>query len=83
MSLPVKKPTIISVKVKVKPSARLNLLETLLDGTLKISLTAPARQNQANQAAIKLLAESFQVSPSAVILQSGQHSREKTFLIKK
>ncbi|WP_071873362.1 DUF167 family protein [Atopomonas hussainii] len=47
------------------------------DGRMKIRLTAPPVDGQANALLIKFLAKQFGVSKSAVSLVSGQQSRQK------
>ena len=47
------------------------------DGRMKIRLTAPPVDGQANTLLIKFLAKQFGVSKSAVNLVSGQQSRQK------
>jgi uncharacterized protein (TIGR00251 family) len=48
---------------------------------LKVRVAAPPEQGRANDALVKLLAESFGVAPSAVELVSGQSSRQKRFRV--
>ena len=47
------------------------------DGSLKISLSAPATDNKANQELIKLLAGEFGVSAKNVTIISGATTRIK------
>ncbi|MFH1367340.1 MAG: DUF167 domain-containing protein [Patescibacteria group bacterium] len=68
------------IKVKVFPRARINKISR--EGNFfKAKITAPAEKGKANKALIKLLAEHFEVSKSAVIIQSGEKRRVKTIEI--
>lgn len=69
----------MKISVRVKPKARQNLVEEISKSTFKVSTTAPATDNKANQAVIKLLAEHFGVSQSKIQLIAGQKVRDKIF----
>jgi len=49
----------------------------MVDGSLKIKLTAPPVAGAANEALVKFLADQFDVSRSQVEIISGYSSREK------
>lgn len=51
------------------------------DGSVTIYTKAPALENRANDAAIKLLAKHFGVSKSQVALVRGQTAKRKVFEI--
>jgi uncharacterized protein (TIGR00251 family) len=64
--------------VRIRPNAeRSELTGYLADGSLKINLAAPAVDNKANQALLKLLAQAFSVNIKAISIISGQTSRLK------
>jgi len=44
---------------------------------LKIHTTAPAADNKANAAVIKMLAEFYSVRKSQIMIKKGERSREK------
>ncbi|WP_010298863.1 DUF167 domain-containing protein [Candidatus Odyssella thessalonicensis] len=48
---------------------------------LKISVTAPAEDNKANQALIKFLAKKLKIAPSQLTLLQGHTHRNKTVAI--
>jgi uncharacterized protein (TIGR00251 family) len=50
-------------------------------GGLKVRLTAPAVENAANEALVKFLSQKLDVPRSAVLIVSGQTSREKVVRI--
>lgn len=65
----------------MQPGAKRNFVDGVHDGRLKIRLTAPAVENKANKALIAFAAKLFEVKKSAVLLDSGEKSRNKTLLI--
>lgn len=65
------------IKIRVNPSSKVNLVEKLLDGSFKIKTTAPAINNQANDAVVKLIALYFKIAPSLVTIKRGQTSKQK------
>ena len=66
-----------TLTVRVHPGARRNALTGLHDGALKIALTAPPSDGQANDALLALLAAEFRLPRSAVELVAGHTSRTK------
>ena len=54
------------VQVRVIPRAKRPGVEPGPDGTLRVKVTEPAVDGRANAAAIRLLAQHFNVPPSAV-----------------
>ena len=71
----------MKVAVRVTPRASRNELRRLLDGSFKVWVTAPPIDGKANLAVIKLLADEFGVSKSAVELVKGAGERDKLFEI--
>lgn len=72
--------------VKVTPKASKSRVGGLADGInekkmLKVYVTAPPTDNQANIAVIEVLAEYFHKPKSKVIIISGQTTREKRIQI--
>ncbi|HEY4978932.1 MAG TPA: DUF167 domain-containing protein [Candidatus Acidoferrum sp.] len=63
--------------VRVQPRASRDEVAGVMDGALKIRLTAPAVENRANEALIEFLAELLKTAKSAVRIQSGLQSRLK------
>ena len=48
------------------------------DGVLKVRVTAPPTNGEANQAVIRLLARTLKVPPSGIRIVRGRTSRQKT-----
>jgi len=65
----------------LQPRASRNAFVGLYNGKLKICLTAPPVDNQANEALCRFLAKAFQVSKTHVQLLSGSTSRHKKVLV--
>jgi uncharacterized protein (TIGR00251 family) len=71
----------IVVKIYLQPrSSKNEVVGPHRDG-IKIKLTAPPVEGKANEALIRFLAETCDVSPSRVEIVKGHHAREKTVRI--
>lgn len=77
-----KTPVGIKFKVKVQPRASRNEITGWQGDALKIRLTAPPVDGEANQACLKFLAAFFQVARRQVNITSGLKSRTKTIEIR-
>mgnify|MGYP000873088909 FL=1 len=67
-----------ALAVRVTPKASRNkILGILDDGTVKISLTAPLVDGQANEALVKFLAEVLDVPKSNIEVVAGATGRDK------
>jgi uncharacterized protein (TIGR00251 family) len=71
----------VAFSVKVHPHARKNAITGELDGTLKVSLTAPPIDGKANEACIEFFAKLLKVPRSSVTIASGQSSRRKVIRV--
>jgi uncharacterized protein (TIGR00251 family) len=67
------------LKVRVTPRAGRNQVESWDGETLRVRVTAPPAEGQANEACRELLAKAFGIPKSAIVLVQGAHSREKVF----
>lgn len=65
------------IYIKVIPRASKNSVEKISEGEYKVKLTAPPVDGKANEALIKLLAEHFDVSKSAVTIIGGKSTQRK------
>ena len=65
------------ISVKVKPNAKKESVLSMADGSLVVSLSAPAAEGKANAALVKLLAKHFGTAPSCITIVSGASSRTK------
>ena len=69
------------IEIRVQPRASRNAISGMRAGILRIRVTAPPVDGQANAAAIALLAQALDVPKSAIRLVKGASSREKTLTI--
>ena len=63
--------------VKVHPRARRNAVSGTVGDAVKLALTAPPVEGKANDACIQFLAEVLGVARAAIIIVSGETSRQK------
>lgn len=68
--------------VRARPGAKSNELLDESDGALELSVTAPPEDNKANEAIVRLLAESLSLSKNQIALLAGASTLEKRFLIR-
>lgn len=68
--------------VRVQPRAGRDELAGVRDGRLRVRLTAPPVEGQANARLCRLLAELFQVPRSSVLLLNGAAGRDKRLRIR-
>jgi hypothetical protein len=68
----------VRLRVHVQPRASRAKVQGVHDGALKVAITAPPVDGEANAALIKLLAKHFGVARSTVSLVAGERSRNKT-----
>ena len=71
----------MKIFIHAKPSSKKPVLEKLDDTHYTVSVKEPAKENKANFAVIKSLADYFGVPRSHIRLLSGRTSREKVFEI--
>lgn len=71
-----------AITVRVIPRASKNEISAVMaDGTLKIKLTAPPVEGQANQALVEFLSETLGITKSKIEIVSGSTSRKKLIAI--
>ncbi|MGH2406432.1 MAG: DUF167 domain-containing protein [bacterium] len=69
------------LSIVVIPGARQARVERVEGASLRVSVTAPAREGRANAAVIKAVAEFLNVAPSRVRIVRGLASRRKVLEI--
>ncbi|MCX7970316.1 MAG: DUF167 domain-containing protein [Negativicutes bacterium] len=72
----------VKLAVLVRPGARQSSVLGMENHRLQLAVAAPARQGEANQAVLGLLAKILSCPPSRLSLASGQSSRYKQILVK-
>jgi uncharacterized protein (TIGR00251 family) len=75
------KADVVALSLRIQPRASKNEIITMENGGLKVRLTAPPVDNAANEALIRLLAETLAVSRSRIEIISGHTSRDKIIRI--
>jgi uncharacterized protein YggU (UPF0235/DUF167 family) len=70
-----------TLRIRVVPRARTNLLTREPDGSLRARLTAPPVEGAANRALLELVARALGVKRSALALVQGAHHREKVVAV--
>ncbi|WP_347488298.1 DUF167 domain-containing protein [Desulfoscipio sp. XC116] len=68
----------VSIKVRVQPRAAKNQVAGVLDGALKVRLTAPPVDGAANKACCAFIAELLGVGKGRVAVCRGHTGRNKT-----
>jgi hypothetical protein len=70
-------PTGIILNLHCQPGAKVTKVVGLHDGSLKISLKAPAIENKANELLLAWLSKQLRVPQKQIQFVSGQNSRNK------
>lgn len=65
------------LEIRVTPRASRNKVEIAPDGNVKVFVTAPPADGEANDAVLKVLAKALSVAPTSLSVVRGQKSREK------
>ncbi|MFZ2188718.1 MAG: DUF167 domain-containing protein [Candidatus Moraniibacteriota bacterium] len=65
------------IYIKVIPRSSRNLVEKISEGEYRVRLTAPPVDGKANEALVKLLAEYFNISKSAISIVGGKSTPRK------
>lgn len=77
-----KAPGGVYLKIRVQPRGRKNQVEGVHGGSLKVRLTAPPVEGEANKALVDFLSKFLGVRKSSVTIASGEKSRDKKVLVK-
>ena len=70
-----------TLSVRVQPRASRNEVAGLVGETLKIRLTAPPVEGEANDACLAFLAKLLDLAPSRLAITQGERSRNKVVRI--
>jgi len=74
--------TMKTIRVKVKPNARVSALEEMSDGTWLARVKSPPAVGKANDELVALIAAHFDVRKAQVSIKSGASGRLKLVQIK-
>jgi len=72
----------IIIEVKVEPRSSKKGIEGIMDNALKVKLTAPPVDNEANKQLIEILSELTGVRKSGIKIIKGLTSKKKTIEIR-
>ena len=67
----------VTLRIRVKPNARVSSLERLADGSWSARLKSPPVDGRANEELIALVASSFRCRKDAVTIKAGRSGRTK------
>jgi hypothetical protein len=67
----------MKVNVRVIPKSSQKMVQSELDGSLKVKLTAAPEKGKANKQLVEVLAEHYQVSKSKIRILKGTASKNK------
>jgi uncharacterized protein len=68
--------------VRVTPNSSSDTVVLGPDRKLAVKITSPPVEGKANKALIKFIAKKLGVPQAAVSIQRGEHSREKSLLVR-
>ncbi len=71
----------VAFTTKIVPGSSKTALAGMLDGMLKIKISAPPEKGKANQSLIEFLAKKLGVKKNAVTITSGQTNPVKTIQV--
>ncbi|OOS00397.1 YggU family protein [Canicola haemoglobinophilus] len=71
----------LRLRIFLQPKASKDQIIGLHDDELKISITAPPIDGQANAHLLKFLSKAFKVAKSEIVLEKGELNRHKQILI--
>ena len=74
-------PTGIRLRIFLQPKASRDQIVGLHDSELKIAITAPPIDGQANAHLLKFLSKLFKVPKSSIVLEKGELQRHKQIFI--
>lgn len=73
--------TDVRFAVRLAPRSSSNRVDGVLDGVLKVRVTAPAVQGAANAALVQLLADELEVARRDVRIVAGATARQKLVVV--
>jgi len=71
----------IRIAVRLTPRSRAEAVDGVVDGMLKVAVTAPPVDNQANEALLRLLAKQWRLPRRDLSIVGGVKSRNKVVRI--
>lgn len=72
----------VLIEIRVQPRSSRNKIDGLQGNTLKVFVTAPPAEGEANRQLIKLLSKEFKIRKSDIEIVKGATSRNKLVLLR-
>lgn len=72
----------VTLRVRVQARASRTSIRGVIDGALRIGITAPPVDGEANEELTKFIAKRLEVGREKVTITSGRTSRNKTIVIR-
>ncbi len=72
----------VVIAIRLQPRAAQSTILGVVNGALRVRVTAPPVEGAANEALVKLLAARLRVAPSKIEIRSGERGRNKAVLIR-
>ncbi len=66
-----------ALDLMVTPRAAADAVGPFVNGVLRVRVTRPPADGEANRAVVRLVAEALRISPSQIVFLAGQSSRRK------
>lgn len=70
-------PAGLYIRLRIQPRSSRNLIDGVHGGALKVRLTAPPVENEANKSLIDFLAKALGLKKSMLTLEAGHKSKDK------
>lgn len=67
----------VFIRIRLQPRSSKNTIDGVQEGSLRIRLTAPPVENEANRAVIEFLSDILGIRKSSLEIYSGHKSRDK------
>ena len=67
----------ITLRVRIQPGASRDQIVGVVEGALRLRITAPPVEGAANKQCIKFLAKKLHIAKSKIALLKGEHARKK------
>ncbi|MCK5237558.1 MAG: DUF167 domain-containing protein [Deltaproteobacteria bacterium] len=71
----------VTIELTVQPRSSRNSIEGVFDNTLKVKLTSPPVDNEANASVIKLFSKVLKVSKESIEITGGVRSKKKRITV--
>lgn len=71
-----------TIKVKVNPSSSKIQVSKMVDGTVKVNLTASPEDGEANKQLLEVLSDKYKIDLSRIKIKRGRTSQRKIVVIK-